>query len=168
MESCSDRAPFTARSRNPFKSECGEGHRAFSCSPGAQAIQLQGVWGPNLTPCLSPRPCSSLCQLFRIPADTPGSRSLQPQLCDSSSLTATAHCPRPRVGGQFFRAVCIFSVGHPESGLCWMENPSAVPKTGSRVLARFSCPGIHGALIRCGESCLLSMVKPSTKPPCQL
>lgn len=164
MESCSNGAPFTARSRNPSKSECGEGHRAFSCRPGTQAIQRQGVWGTTSQPCLSPRSCSSLYQLFRTPADAPGSRSLQPQLCDSSSLTATVHYPRSQ-GADFW---AIFSVGHPEAELCQMGNPSAVPKAGSRVLARFPCPGIHGTLIRCEESCLLSVVKPSTKPPSQL
>lgn len=145
--------------------------KSTELSPAAQGHKqssFRECGGPTSQPCLSPRPCSSLCQLFRIPADTPGSRSLQPQLCDSSSLTATAHSPRPRVGGSFL-GPCASSVWATQSqGCAGWKNPSAVPKTGSRVLARFSCPGIHGALIRCGESCLLSVVKPSTKCPCQL
>lgn len=103
-------------------------------SPAAQGHKQSSFRERGRTasqPCLSPHPCSSLYQLFRTPADTPGSRSLQPQLCGSSSLTATAQDPRPQ-------GAVVFSVGHLEAGwavpdgksLCctqsWFKSPCSV------------------------------------------
>lgn len=125
VESCSNGAPFTARSRNPSKLECGE--RLSPAAQGHKQSSFRECGGTTSQPCLSLRPCSSLCQLFRTPADAPGSWSLQPQLCDSSSLTATAHHPRPQGADLLPRGR---AVPDGKSLLCcaqsWFKSPCSV------------------------------------------
>lgn len=114
----------------------GKGTELSPAAQGHKQSSFRECGGTTSQPYLSPRPCSSLCQLFRTPADAPGPRSLQPQLCDPSSLTATAHHPSPQ-GADFQNHVhlqCLLPRGRAvpdgKSFLCcaqsWFKSPCSV------------------------------------------